>query len=103
MCRGIWPAASAKLWIANPQKSTLVSPGDPAVKRCVVEDTRARQGFCRSLGGTLKWRAGGCGTPNGVDTVSLCMIRIRTTVDSGGNAGLPGRQALHTQASSATL
>src|SRR5580658_10699790 len=31
------------------------------------------------------------------------MIRNRTTVDSGGNVGLPGRQALHTQASSATL
>jgi len=39
----------------------------------------------------------------GVDTVSPGMIRNRTTVDSGGNVGLPGRQALHTQASSATL
>jgi hypothetical protein len=46
----------------------------------------------------------GCGeTAIGVDTVSPGMIMNRTTVDSGGNAGLPGRQALHTQASSATL
>lgn len=46
----------------------------------------------------------GCGeTAIGVDTVSPGMIRNRATVDSGGNAGLPERQALHTQASSATL
>jgi hypothetical protein len=55
------------------------------------------------LGGLRKSRMG-CGeTAIGVDTVSPGMIRNCATVDSGGNAGLPGRQALHTQASSTTL
>src|SRR5271156_3122731 len=58
---------------------------------------------CSSFGGSRKSPVGSGETPIGVDTVSPGMIRNRTTVDSGGNVGLPGRQALHTQASFATL
>ncbi|MGC2268174.1 MAG: hypothetical protein WA608_15395, partial [Candidatus Acidiferrales bacterium] len=41
--------------------------------------------------------------PIAVDTVSLRVVMNGALVDSGGNAGLPGRQAHHTQAIFTTL